>query len=136
MRRKPTNAEQVADYISACEPETAAVVNFLRATILSVDPVIGEQIKWNSPSFYYTCEMKSFDARQYKRDIVVLNLHRAQILLVFPTGAVISDDSGALEGNYTDGRKIVKIKDLKDAQDKADPLKAAIRDWLSKVEKA
>ncbi len=41
----------------------------LRNIILSTDKEIGERIKWNNPSFYYTGEMKPFDPKEYKREL-------------------------------------------------------------------
>lgn len=58
--------------------------------------------------------MKPFDPKEYKRDIVVMNLHKGKILLVFPTGARINDGTGILEGKYTDGRRVVIITDMND----------------------
>ncbi|HEX5652477.1 MAG TPA: DUF1801 domain-containing protein [Chitinophagaceae bacterium] len=107
----------------------------MRKLILDINPEIKEQIKWNSPSFYYAGEMKEFDPKEYKRDIAVTNLHRGNIMIVFPTGAKIVNPDNLLEGNYPDGRKIVKFRDLQDIKNKEKLLKAAIIDWLSKVEK-
>jgi len=58
------------------------VVQALRKIVLSVDEEIAEQIKWNSPSFYYTGAMKPFDPKEYKRDIVVFNLHKNDCVLL------------------------------------------------------
>lgn len=133
---KSTNEEQVNEYIQQLDPALAATIIFLRQVILGTDTEIGEHIKWNSVSFYYSGEMKPFDPKEYKRDILVLNIHRKEtILLVFPTGAKINDSSGFLEGKYTDGRKIAQIKSLDDAKSKQKDLENAIRDWLSQVEK-
>ena len=43
------------------------VVGALRQIILAVDPEIGEEIKWNAPTFFYTGAMKPSDPKQYKR---------------------------------------------------------------------
>jgi hypothetical protein len=130
-----TDTEQVTAHIQALDSALAATVTALRNIILSTDTEIGEQIKWNSPSFYYTGAMKPFDPKEYKRDIVVMNLHRGQIMLVFPTGARISDNTGLLEGSYTDGRRIAKFRDLEDVQARSGALQTVIRDWLSTVER-
>jgi hypothetical protein len=130
-----TDTEQVTAHIQALDSALAATVTALRNIILSTDTEIGEQIKWNSPSFYYTGAMKPFDPKEYKRDIVVMNLHRGQIMLVFPTGARISDNTGLLEGSYTDGRRIAKFRDLEDVQARSGALQTLIRDWLSTVER-
>jgi hypothetical protein len=106
----------------------------LRGFILAIDSEIEEQIKWNSVSFFYAGEMKSFDAKEYKRDLLVLNLHRGKCLLVFPTGAKIADS--ILKGkNYPDGRKIISIENQEDLQKNESSLKAGILDWISQIEK-
>lgn len=130
-----TDTEKVADIIGKHEPAVAEIIRFLRDVILETDPEISEQVKWNSPAFYYTGDMKPFDPKEYKRDIVVMNLHRGRILLVFPTGARINDTTGILEGKYTDGRKMVTIADMDDARARADALQTVLRDWLAGVEK-
>ncbi|MBK8603682.1 MAG: hypothetical protein IPN87_11570 [Saprospiraceae bacterium] len=74
-------------YMSALDHPLKAVVELLRTIILGVDDTIAEQVKWNSPAFCYTGEMAEFDPKEYKRDIVVLNLHKKDsVLMVFPTG--------------------------------------------------
>lgn len=65
----------------------------LREIILSTDAEISEQIKWNNPAFYYNGEMKVFNPKEHKRDIVVFNLHKNRIMLVFPSGAKVTDQS-------------------------------------------
>ena len=128
--------ELVTAYIKKLEPNTATLVEAIRKHIISTDKQIGEQIKWNSPSFFYSGEMKSFDPKEYKRDIIVMNLFKKEfVMLVFPSGAKIDDPSGILEGEYADGRRLLKIHDLEELKKIERPLKKAIKDWLGKVEK-
>ncbi|MFD2324778.1 hypothetical protein [Mucilaginibacter galii] len=48
---------------------------------------------------FYQGTMQPFDPKEYKRDMVVMHLHRkAYFLLVFPTGSTINDTSSFLEG--------------------------------------
>jgi hypothetical protein len=54
--------------------------------MLPIDENIAEHIKWNSPAFYYSGEMKNFDTKEYKRDILVMNLRKDKITCVLPTG--------------------------------------------------
>jgi hypothetical protein len=133
--KKPTGPEAITQHINQLEPELAGTIQHLRQIILDTDPVIGEEIKWNSPSFYYTGDMKPFDPKEYKRDIVVMNLHRGNILLVFPTGVVISDRAGLLEGDYPDGRRMARFNDMEDVEKKTPALQQVIREWISKVDK-
>jgi hypothetical protein len=132
---KNSGAAEVTAHIRQLESPLAEVVEALRQLILSTDQVIGEQIKWNSPSFYYTGEMKPFDPKEYKRDIVVLNLRNGVALLVFPTGAKVNDPSGLLEGDYKDGRRLAKFQSMADVKTKGKQLQQVIKKWLSLVEK-
>ncbi|MCR5888292.1 DUF1801 domain-containing protein [Hymenobacter sp. J193] len=132
----PKPAATVEEFLRQLDAPLRAVVESLRQTLLAADPAVGEQIKWNSPSFYYTGPMAPFDPKEYRRDIVVLNLHRSHPLLVFPTGATIPDPTGLLEGTYADGRRLVPIRDLADAQAKAATLQQVVRAWLERVEPA
>lgn len=134
--KQNSGSEEVTAFIKKASPDTAKLLEALRQVILKSDKAIAEQIKWNAPSFYYSGEMKAFDAKEYKRDIVVYNLHKKEyVLLVFPTGARINDVSGLLEGDYKDGRRLAKIFDLQDLKAKEKKLQKVIKVWLSQVEK-
>ncbi len=126
---------KVDEHVSKLNPEEQEVVNELRDLVLSIDPEIREHIKWNSPAFYYDGEMKAFDAKEYKRDLLVVNSHRGKILLVFPTGAKIQDAVGLKGKNYPDGRKIITLEKLSDLEKIKPELQAGITDWLNQIEK-
>lgn len=127
--------EQVTEHIKKLEPNLGKTVEALRKIILGVDPEIGDRIKWNNPSFYYTGEMKPFDPKEYKREIIVFNLHKGRIMLVFPSGAKVNDKSGLLEGDYKDGRRICVFADMADVKAKEKALKQVIKTWLTMVDK-
>ncbi len=122
--------KSVTEYIQKLDPDFGRLIEAIRQLILSTDKVIGEQIKWNSPSFFYQGEMKPFDPKEYKRDIVVINSRKGVALLVFPTGAIINDDSGILEGQYTDGRRLVTFTSMNDVAAKGKDLQKVIKQWL------
>ncbi len=132
---KLTDTQQVTAHIEKLDPVVGEIVQNLREIILSTDQEIGEQIKWNNPSFYYTGAMQPFDPKEYKRDIVVLNLYKNRIMLVFPSGAKVNDKSGLLEGEYKDGRRTAVFKDLADVKLKEENLRSVLKTWLSLVEK-
>ena len=129
------NSEAVTAYIQNLAPDFGALIEAIRKTILSADKEVGEQIKWNSPSFFYTGEMKPFNPKEYKRDIVVVNIHKGYALLVFPTGATILDTTGLLEGDYKDGRRMITIKDMAEFKAKEKGLKKVVKEWLKLVDK-
>ena len=134
-KSKATDQEQVAQHIKKLATPLTEVVEYLRQLILSSDKEIGERIKWNNPSFYYTGEMKEFDPKEYKRELIVMNLHKGRIMLVFPSGAKVIDKSGLLEGDYKDGRRLVVFKDLADVKAKEKVLQKIIKAWLKLVDK-
>jgi hypothetical protein len=129
-----TNQEQVSEHIQKLDLVIKDAIEALRQIILSTDSEIGEHIKWNNPSFYYTGPMAPFDPKEYKRDIIVMNLLKNRIMLVFPSGAKVNDTSGLLEGDYKDGRRTVVFKDLDDVRSKENALQNVIKAWLKLVE--
>jgi hypothetical protein len=130
-----TNTEQVTQHIKKLEPALGKIIETIRKIILATDKEISEQIKWNNPSFYYSGEMKPFDPKEYKRDLIVMNLHKGRIMLVFPSGAKVKDASGLLTGDYKDGRRLVIFTDMKDVKAKEKTLQKVIKDWLKLIDK-
>jgi hypothetical protein len=134
-RTNLSDEEQVTLHIQKLDPVIGKIIEYLRQIILSTDKAIGERIKWNNPSFYYTGEMKPFDPKEYKKEIVVFNLFKGRIMLVFPSGAKVNDTSGMLEGDYKDGRKIIIFKDMDDVKARQKALQNVIKKWLKLVDK-
>jgi len=132
---KFTDTDQVTEHIKKLDPSFGKIIEAIRQIILKTDKEIGECIKWNNPSFYYTGEMKPFNPKEFKREIIVMNLFKERIMLVFPSGAKVNDKSGLLEGDYKDGRRITIFKDMKDVQAKEKMLQAVIKKWLTLVDK-
>jgi hypothetical protein len=132
---KLSDTEQVTRHIQKLEPVLGKTIEYIRQLILKTNKEIGEQIKWNNPSFYFTGEMKPFDPKEYKRDMIVMNLHKGRIMLVFPSGAKVNDTTGFLEGDYKDGRRLVTFADLKDVKAKEKLLQTVIKKWLKLVDK-
>ena len=132
MAKDINNPAAIDQFIQNLQTPLAQLVQTIRQVILSTDPVIGEQIKWNSPSFFYQGDMQSFDAKEYKRDMIVLNLRQKDhVLLIFPTGAKVI--SPIFEGNYTDGRRMVKIYNHDDLKTKKVALQTVVKEWLKFV---
>lgn len=135
MAKKQNPTEALDVYIQQLASPLGELVTEIRQIVLQTDKEIGEQVKWNSPSFYYTGEMQDFNPKEYKRDIIVINLHKGYPLLVFPSGAKINDTSGLLEGDYKDGRKTMPILDKESLLTKKEGLQLIIKSWLNLVEK-
>jgi hypothetical protein len=125
----------VTAHIQKLDPAVGKTVETIRQIILSSDKEIGERIKWNNPSFFYSGEMKPFDPKEYKREIVVFNLYKSRIMLVFPSGAKVNDTSGLLVGDYKDGRRTTIFEDLADARSKEKALRKVITQWIELVDR-
>ena len=133
---KSSEREKVDAYMQGLMHPLADVAEALRNIILSTDPDIGEEIKWNAPAFFYSGEMKPFDPKKYKRHLAVFNLHRKDcIRLVFPSGSRVDDNWGLLEGDYADGRRLALFHDVQEVIPKKTPLQSVIREWLQTLEK-
>jgi hypothetical protein len=133
---KLTNTEKVKAYIDNLEDFHKEICSLTRETILSTDSSISEEIKWNSPCFYFNGEIENYIPKEYKRELIVFNIHkRPYLLLVFTTGAKISDPLNFLEGEYKDGRRLLKIYSLEDLKSKELYLQSLIKDWLTKINK-
>ncbi len=136
MAKKLSNEEIIAAYLKTLTHPLKDVINALRKSIASTDKEIGEEIKWNAPSFFYSGEMKPSDPKEYKKYILVFNLSKKDcIRLVFLSGGKLNDTSGLLEGDYEDGRRLAMFYSMDDVLKKEKDLKKIIKKWLKLVEK-
>jgi hypothetical protein len=93
-------------------------------------------VKWNTPTFFYTGEMRPFNPKEYKRYLILFNLFQKSCLrLVFPSGSSINDTSGLLEGSYADGRRLAMFRCMDDVHAKKDALQRVIKQWLRTLDK-
>lgn len=133
---KPSESDKVDAYMKVLNHPLSDVVEALRQIILKTDLEIGEEIKWNVPTFFYTGEMKPFNPKEYKRYLVVFNLFKKDcIRLVFWGGAKANDTSGFLEGNYADGRRLAMFYTMHDVKSKKKSLQNVVRLQLKYLDK-
>jgi hypothetical protein len=133
---KPSEPDKVNAYLKNLEHPLSDVVQALRQIILKTDSSIGEEVKWNAPTFFYTGEMKPFNPKEYKRYLVVFNLFKKDcIRLVFWGGAKANDTSGFLEGDYPDGRRLAMFYSLEDVKAKQKALQSVLKLQLEHLDK-
>jgi hypothetical protein len=130
-----SDQEKVDQHIQKLPEPLQPAITYLRQVMLSIDDSIGEHIKWNSPAFFYQGDMKAFNPKEYKRDILVMNLRNDKIMCVLPTGQNIRQNTGLLEGEYTDGRRMIYFKDLDDIRSREKEFRDTIREWLDLIDK-
>jgi hypothetical protein len=133
---KPSQPEKVNAFMKSLEHPLTDVVEELRQIILQTDPEIGEEIKWNAPTFFFTGEMQPSDPKEYRRYLVVFNLFKKDcIRLVFWGGGKVKDTSGLLEGAYADGRRLALFYDMQDVLSKKAVLQEVIKQQLNFLDK-
>jgi uncharacterized protein YdhG (YjbR/CyaY superfamily) len=95
-KAKPTEQEQVNEWMSKLDPEIKPAINAVRKIIKSAGPKLNERIKWNAPSYYY------------KEDIVTFGPARSKdrIILVFHHPNIVKIKSALLEGDYKNRRLV------------------------------
>jgi len=131
LSTKPSQPEKVDAYLKKLKHPLKEVVEALRQIILSTDREIGEEIKWNAPTYFFSGEMRPFNPKEYKRYVIVFNLYQKPcIRLVFPSGAKVNDKTGLLQGDYSDGRRLALFPNLAEVKSKEKVLQAVIRKWL------
>jgi hypothetical protein len=133
---KLSEPDKVDEYMKKCIHPLIKVIAELRKIILATDKEIGEEVKWNAPTFFYAGKMKPSNPKEYKRYLVVFNLYRKdEIRIIFPSGAKVNDKSGLLLGDYADGRRLASFKDLKEVKAREKDLRQVIRTWLKLLDK-
>lgn len=70
---EPAESDALTDYLAALDHPMSSVVRHLREAILSVDPQIRENIKWNAPNFTLRDDFATFNLRRPDNVQVVLH---------------------------------------------------------------
>lgn len=123
-------------YLAALKHPLKPAVQALRTTILAVSPSIGEEIKWNSPSFFIADHFATINlGRKTKArpaDHLLLILHRGVKARPGP-GLEIDDPSRLLEPLGKD-RYAVTFHSLAEVKARAVPLQGIIRQWIDQIQ--
>jgi hypothetical protein len=117
--QQPVNkTEEVDAFMEQLDHPFKAEVQAVRDIIKGVHPGITEQIKWAAPSF------------SYKGYMVTFNLWaKEHVHLVFHNGAILSNESGLLEGDYPD-RRMAYFSSMEAKVAKRTALENAINEWV------
>jgi hypothetical protein len=134
MSQKAKHIETIDTLLSKIQHEMLDEIQALRKIILDAHPNIEEQVKWNSPAFFFTGEIDNYDPKTYLKDLLVLHLRKPnQILMVFPNGALIDPPNEVLEGNYKDGRRMISIVKGEDLNKKSQAIQQCIHTLIQKI---
>ena len=120
---------EVTTFLKPLKHPLIKEIETLRATILSVDAEIGENIKWNGPNFHHKGADR-ISMRIHPPTQLQLILHRGAKVLEQPKGKLIEDDSGMMMWKGND-RAVITFKDIKEIKAKETQLKKIITKWLA-----
>lgn len=130
--RSDTDGTKTVDaFMKTLRHPLNAVVQAVRKLIMSIQPGIREEVKWNAPSF---CLQEFFaTAGPHGRDFVRVVLHKGAEAKDNTTKAPkIADPQGILEWHAAD-RCSVKFHGLDDFNAKAASFKAIVKQWIKQL---
>lgn len=125
---KPGEAS-VEAFIAALDHPLKREIAMLREQLLAIDPAIGEQIKWNAPSFHTTAHFATMQLRQ--PDVLRLILHRGAKARQLPAFAI--DDPDGLLTWLAPDRALLQFRNAQELADRQQALVAIVRQWLKHV---
>jgi hypothetical protein len=119
-----TDIEKVNAWMAQLEHPLKAEIDALRAIIKNANSKIAERVKWNAPSYYYKFDMAAFNPRAQGF---------AHLIVVFPKGTTINDNTGLLEGKHIDRRE-AKFYSMADVEVKKPLLEKIVNAWVASVD--
>lgn len=126
--KKSAAPADVDAFLAALAHPQDATLQRLRTAIRATDPRIGEDIKWNAPSFHLAG--RHFATMQLRRpDSVLLVLHLGAGRRVLPAGA-IADPTGLLTWLGAD-RATLAFRCSGDVEVHETALQALLRQWMA-----
>lgn len=117
----------VDDLIGGLDHPLITEIRELRELILRIDPAIGEEIKWNSPSFFTTEHFATMRLNGKPSLQLILHLGAKKQSI---SADAIKDPQGILKWLGPD-RAVVNMPTAEIFSQTREPLKAVIRQWLT-----
>jgi hypothetical protein len=130
-RRSASPLESVESFLASLEHPFKAEILALRQIILTADPAVSEEIKWNVPSFRTSEHFATLHLRAKKGVGAILHFG-AKKNDISTTGVSIPDPDSLLEWLAKD-RAMVTFHDLNDIAAKQSALTNLIRQWIKHV---
>ncbi len=131
-KRSASAPESVESFLEALDHPHKPTILALRRIILAADPRIGEEVKWNAPSFRTAEHFATFHLRARDGVQVVLHLG-AKVRGDTPaSGIAVADPHGLLEWRTGD-RATATFRDEADVAARGAAFAEIIRQWIAHV---
>ncbi len=133
LKNKPQASLAVDALMNELNHPCKESVRALRALILSVDPRIHEEIKWNAPSFYITDHFATFKLRPLTS--IQLVLHTGAKVKANPQQFDVPDPQGLLKWAAKD-RCVLSLGTAKEAALKHEAVAAIVGAWIHQLDRS
>ena len=130
-KKKSAGTPSVDAYLATLDHPRLPDILALRALIRDLDPAIGEEIKWNAPSFFTTEHFATM--RLVGKPPLQLILHLGAKKQTMPGGAI--DDPSKLLTWLGPDRACINFDEEGAVTAHRDALQAVVRQWLTHVPK-
>lgn len=121
---------EVSELLDSLKHPFRNEIEQLRNSILSVNPGLTENIKWNGPNYCYNNEDRITMRVQPPSKQVQLILHRGAKKQTQPKDKLIANTSKFLVWKEND-RAIITFKSMQDIENGTTELKQIITEWIS-----
>ena len=121
---KPTEQEQVDEWISKLDLSFKTSINSVRKIIKDAGPKLKERIKWNAPSYYYNEDVVTFGPTKAKD----------KLILVFHHPTIVKIKSSLLQGDYKD-RRLIYLNSAKEIKEAREELARIIKESIALMDK-
>lgn len=122
-------SNEVTAFLDALNHPFRNEIEELRATILSADSILTENIKWNGPNYCVN-----------SKDIITMKIHPPkQVQLIFHRGAKVKEQSGEklIKDEYEfliwkeNDRAVAAFKNMTDIKNRKQHLIKIVQDWIN-----
>ena len=119
---------EVTNFLDKLQHPLRTEIESLRENILSSNPALSENIKWNAPNYCHNGEDRITMKIQPPKQIQVI-FHRGAKVITQPKTNLISDQSNLLTWKSND-RAVASFKDINDVKSNSKNLIDIVNKWL------
>jgi len=127
------SASDVSTFMSTLDHPLTSGIEAVRQLVLSADPRLREQIKWNAPSFALTDDLVTFNLRSQQTLQIIM--HTGAKKRATPLTITVADPAGLLRWLASD-RGIITFSSLEEIASNGAALVDLVRQWIAQVEAA
>lgn len=118
----------VTTFLDDLNPPFRNEIEQLRHLVLSADPGLTENIKWNGPNYCFDKEDRISMRVQAPKQVQLI-FHRGAKVKEQPKDRLINDETGLLVWKEND-RAVASFKNMAEIESRKDDVRTIVRDWI------